>query len=62
MLLAAIPSETVAPTSLVLLALFTADAPVAVAARRALPVLGALSLAFGVWYAAATWALAPCPF
>jgi hypothetical protein len=26
------------------------------------PGLGALSLAFGVWYAAAAWALAPYPF
>jgi len=24
--------------------------------------VGALSLAFGLWYAAATWALAPYPF
>ena len=28
----------------------------------AAPVLGTLSLAFGVWYAAAAWSLAPYPF
>ena len=26
------------------------------------PALGAMSLAFGVWYAAAAWSLAPYPF
>jgi hypothetical protein len=26
------------------------------------PVLGAVSLAFGLWYAAAAWAVAPYPF
>ena len=77
LLLAAIPSETVAVASLLLLALFTAVSmtivtvgfglalgarPVAVASSRVAPVLGAMSLAFGVWYAAAAWALAPYPF
>jgi ABC-type nickel/cobalt efflux system permease component RcnA len=77
LLLAAIPSETVAVASLVLLALFTAISmtvvtigfgvtlstrPVAAAASTAIPLLGALSLAFGVWYAASAWALAPYPF
>jgi ABC-type nickel/cobalt efflux system permease component RcnA len=77
LLLAAIPSETVAVASLVLLALFTAVSmtivtagfgltlsrkPVAAASTTLIPVLGALSLAFGVWYAAAAWALAPYPF
>jgi hypothetical protein len=77
LLLAAIPSETVAVASLVLLALFTAVSmtivtagfgltlsrePVAAASATLIPVLGALSLAFGVWYAAAAWALAPYPF
>jgi ABC-type nickel/cobalt efflux system permease component RcnA len=77
LLLAAIPSETVAVASLVLLALFTAVSmsvvtagfgltlttrPVAAATRRLVPALGATSLLFGVWYAAAAWSLAPYPF
>lgn len=77
LLLAAIPSETVAVAALVLLALFTAVSmtvvtigfgltlatrPVATVAGTAIPLVGALSLAFGLWYAAATWALAPYPF
>jgi len=77
LLLAAIPSETVAVVALVLLAAFTAVSMTIVtigfgytlATRRvagfagtAIPIVGALSLAFGLWYAAATWALAPYPF
>jgi high-affinity nickel-transport protein len=77
LLLAAIPSETVAVASLLLLALFTAVSmtvvtvgfgltltarPVAAASTAVIPVLGALSLAFGVWYAAGVWSLAPYPF
>ncbi len=77
LLLAAIPSETVAIVSLLLLALFTAVSmtvvtvgfgftltarPVAAASNAVVPVLGGLSLAFGLWYAAAAWALAPYPF
>ncbi|HEU5489534.1 MAG TPA: hypothetical protein VFU84_01980 [Gaiellaceae bacterium] len=77
LLLAAIPSETVAVVSLLLLALFTAVSmtivtvgfgltlttrPLAAVSSRMIPALGALSLAFGVWYAAAAWALAPYPF
>jgi high-affinity nickel permease len=77
LLLAAIPSETVAIVSLLLLALFTAVSmtivtvgfgltltarPIAAASNTLVPALGALSLAFGVWYAAAAWALAPYPF
>jgi ABC-type nickel/cobalt efflux system permease component RcnA len=77
LLLAAIPSETLAIASLVLLALFTAISmtvvtagfgltlttrPVAAATRRLVPALGAASLLFGVWYAAAAWTLAPYPF
>jgi len=77
LLLAAIPSETVAVASLLLLALFTALSmtivtagfgltlsrkPVASASATLVPVLGASSLAFGLWYAAAAWALAPYPF
>jgi ABC-type nickel/cobalt efflux system permease component RcnA len=77
LLLAAIPSEVVAVASLLLLALFTAVSmtivtagfgltlsrkPVAAASVTLVPALGALSLAFGLWYAAAAWALAPYPF
>jgi ABC-type nickel/cobalt efflux system permease component RcnA len=77
LLLAAIPSETLAVASLVLLALFTAISmtvltagfgltlttrPVAAASRGLVPVLGAASLFFGLWYAAAAWTLAPYPF
>jgi ABC-type nickel/cobalt efflux system permease component RcnA len=77
LLLATIPSETVAVVSLLLLALFTAVSmtvvtvgfgltltarPVAAASNSVIPVLGGLSLAFGVWYAAAAWSFAPYPF
>ena len=77
LLLAAIPSETVAVASLLLLALFTAVSmtivtagfgltlsarPVATAAVAAVPAIGVASLAFGLWYAAAAWSLAPYPF
>lgn len=77
LLLATLPSETVAVVSLLLLALFTAVSmtvvtvgfgltltarPIAATSHAVIPALGALSLAFGVWYAAAAWALAPYPF
>jgi High-affinity nickel-transport protein len=77
LLLAAIPDETVAVASLLLLALFTAVSmavvtagfgltltarPVVAASNAVVPALGALSLAFGIWYAAAAWSLAPYPF
>jgi high-affinity nickel permease len=77
LLLAAIPSRAVAALSLVVLAAFTAvsmtivttgfgRALVGATARRgaaaAAPGLGLASLAFGIWYAAAAWALAPYPF
>ena len=77
LLLAAIPSETVAVISLLVLAIFTAVSmtvvtvgfgltltarPVAAASNTAIPALGALGLAFGTWYAAAAWTLAPYPF
>ncbi len=77
LLLATIPSESVAVASLVILAVFTAVSMSAVtagfglalgsssAARTAttvIPVLGAASLAFGLWYAAAAWGLASYPF
>jgi high-affinity nickel permease len=77
LLLAAIPSSTVAVVALVVLAVFTAVSmtivttgfgltlsarPVANAFATAAPVLGLISLAFGVWYAAAAWTVAPYPF
>jgi High-affinity nickel-transport protein len=77
LLLAAIPSTSVAVTSLVLLALFTGVSMTALTsgfgltidsrpARRAFavaaPALGMFSLAFGCWYAAAAWSLIPYPF
>jgi len=77
LLLAAIPSTTVALAALVVLALFTALSmtilttgfgltlsvrPVAAVFSAAAPVLGLLSLSFGVWYAAAAWSVAPYPF
>ena len=77
LLLAAIPSPELALVALVVLALFTAVSmtivttgfgavlsvrSVAGSLAGAAPVLGAVSLAFGVWYAAAAWSLAPYPF
>ncbi|MGH3132510.1 MAG: hypothetical protein ACRDNY_01990 [Gaiellaceae bacterium] len=77
LLLATIPSETVAVASLLLLALFTAVSmavvtagfgltlsarPVAAASNAVIPALGAASLLFGFWYAAAAWSLATYPF
>jgi len=77
LLLAAIPSETLAVAALVVLALFTAVSmtlltsgfgwtlaarPVAGFVASSIPVIGLASLAFGFWYAAATWNLAPYPF
>jgi hypothetical protein len=77
LLLATIPSQTVAIASLVLLVLFTAVSmaivtvgfgvtlsarPVAGAANAVVPALGAASLAFGLWYAAAAWSLLYYPF
>jgi high-affinity nickel permease len=77
LLLAAIPSETVAVASLLLLAVFTAVSmtivtagfglalgarSVAAVSNRVIPALGAASLLLGVWYAVAAWALAPYPY
>jgi hypothetical protein len=77
LLLATIPSQTVAVASLLLLAVFTAVSmaavtagfgltltarPVAGAAAVAVPALGVASLGFGFWYAAAAWSLVPYPF
>jgi hypothetical protein len=77
LLLAAIPSRPLAVASLVVLAAFTAVSmtmlttgfgtvlvrPRVRGAYAVLaPALGVTSLAFGLWYAAAAWALAPYPF
>ena len=77
LLLAAIPSRTLALVALVVLAVFTALSMTivttgfgaALSARRvsgavatAAPALALSSLAFGLWYAAAAWSLAPYPF
>lgn len=77
LLLAAIPSTPVAVASLFVLALFTAVSmtalttgfgltlgtrPVAAGMAAVAPALGAASLAFGLWYGAAAWSVAPYPF
>jgi hypothetical protein len=75
LLLAAIPSKPLAVASLGVLAFFTAVSMTVVttgfgatlASRRdgmaaAAPAIGLVSLAFGLWYAAAVWSLAPYPF
>ena len=77
LLLAAIPDQTLAIGALLVLALFTAVSmtvmttgfgatltvpSVARSAAAVAPALGAMSLAFGIWYAAAAWSLAPYPF
>lgn len=76
LILAAIPSTTVACVALVVLALFTAvsmtvvttgfgitlsSAPVASVFHGVAPLLGLMSLAFGVWYAVAVWGLVAYP-
>jgi high-affinity nickel permease len=77
LLLAAMPSRALAVASLVVLAVFTAVSMTMVTGGygRMLaeprvqgafvvvaPSLGVASLLFGLWYAAATWSLAPYPF
>ena len=76
LLLAAIPSRTLAVLALLVLALFTAVSMTIVTTGfgtalgtrgtdtivAAAPALGIASLAFGAWYAAAVWSLAPYPF
>jgi cytochrome c biogenesis protein CcdA len=77
LLLASIQSKPLAVLSLLLLAVFTALSmsvlstgfgltlvarPVRTAFGTIAPALGALSLAFGVWYATAAWSVAPYPF
>jgi high-affinity nickel permease len=76
LLLAAIPSESVAVAALLVLALFTAVSMTIVttgfgavlSSRRAMvavggiaPALGVASLLFGVWYGAAAWSLVAYP-
>jgi hypothetical protein len=76
LILAAIPSTTIACIALVVLAIFTAvsmtivttgfgitlsSPPVASAFNGVAPVLGVASLAFGVWYAFAAWGLVTYP-
>jgi hypothetical protein len=77
LLLAAIPSPDVALVALVVLAFFTGVSMTIVTTgfgallsvrtvsgslTAAAPLLGSASLAFGLWYAAAAWSLAPYPF
>jgi hypothetical protein len=77
LLIAAVESTALVVLSLFLLALFTAvsmgmlsggfgatlvSRPARAAFGMVAPGLGALSLAFGFWYAGAAWSLAPYPF
>ena len=77
LVLASVPSRGLAVVSLFVLAAFTAlsmsllsswlgsllvSRPARAAFGGVAPVLGAASLAFGVWYASAAWSLAPYPF
>jgi high-affinity nickel permease len=77
LIIATVDSRALAVVSLVLLAFFTAASMTILttgfgrtldtrlfrnAFARVAPAFGALSLAFGVWYGAAAWAVAPYPF
>jgi hypothetical protein len=77
LLLASIQSRVTAVVALLLLAVFTAVSmtilstgfgsilvarPVRAVFANVAPALGAISLVFGVWYAAAAWSAAPYPF
>jgi high-affinity nickel permease len=77
LLLASIQSRVTAVVALLLFALFTAVSmtilstgfgsilvarPVRAVFAGVAPALGAISLIFGVWYAAAAWSAAPYPF
>jgi ABC-type nickel/cobalt efflux system permease component RcnA len=77
LLVASVESTALGVASLVLLAIFTAvsmtllsggygrtlvSRPVAESFGTVAPLLGLCSLAFGVWYAASAWSLAPYPF
>jgi hypothetical protein len=76
LVLASVPTTGLAVASLALLAIFTAvsmsllssgfglmlgSRPARAALGAAAPALGATSLAFGIWYAAAAWNLTPYP-
>ena len=76
LVLASVPTTGVAVISLVLVAVFTAismsllssgfgsmlvSRPAGAAFGAVAPALGGASLAFGVWYAAAAWSVAPYP-
>lgn len=76
LVLAAVPSTALAVLSLILVAVFTAvsmslvssgfgsmlvSRPTRAAFGALAPALGGASLAFGVWYAAAAWSVAPSP-
>jgi high-affinity nickel-transport protein len=77
LIVASVESQALALLSLFLLAVFTAvsmgalstgfgrtlvSRPVRATFNGVAPALGVMSLAFGVWYATAAWALAPYPF
>jgi hypothetical protein len=77
LLVASIESTSLAVVSLALLAIFTAVSmtalsggfgrtlvtrPVTASFAAVAPVLGTMSLAFGVWYATSAWSLTPYPF
>jgi ABC-type nickel/cobalt efflux system permease component RcnA len=77
LLVASIESTSLAIVSLALLAIFTAVSmtvlsggfgrtlvtrPVTASFAAVAPVLGTMSLAFGVWYATSAWSLTPYPF
>jgi ABC-type nickel/cobalt efflux system permease component RcnA len=77
LLVASIESTSLAIVSLALLAIFTAVSmtvlsggfgrtlvtrPVTAPFAAVAPVLGTVSLAFGVWYATSAWSLTPYPF
>ena len=77
LLVASVHSRPLAVLSLVLFAVFTAvsmgalstgfgrtltSRPMRTAFNRVAPALGVVSLAFGIWYATAAWALTPYPF
>jgi len=77
LLLAGVESTALAVASLVLLAVFTAvsmwllstvfgltlvSRPLRSSFHGVAPLFGVSSLAFGIWYATAAWALAPYPF
>ena len=77
LIVASIESKALAVLALVILAVFTAvsmttvttgygftlsSKPVRSAFDVAAPILGLMSLSFGIWYAASAWALVPYPF